>query len=114
MRIPEVMSFREFRAGLASTLKRVQHEGGPVFVGAHRKPEAVVMSVAQYEELTEAAESALEAGARREAMADALASVRLEGLEPSAEGLALLHAVAEGELSSDAARQQILARYRQP
>ena len=34
MRPPEVLSFREFRAGLAATLKRVQSPGSePVFVG---------------------------------------------------------------------------------
>lgn len=105
MRAPEVLSFREFRAGLAATLKRVQDPGaGPVFVGAHRKPEAVVMSVSHYQELTEAAE-------RREAIAEALASVRAEGLEPSSEGLELLAAVAAGELSTAELRERVLARY---
>jgi hypothetical protein len=35
MRPPEVLSFREFRAGLAATLRRVQ--AGPVFVGSRRR-----------------------------------------------------------------------------
>lgn len=107
MRPPEVLSFREFRAGLAATLKRVQvPDSGPVFVGAHRKPEAVVMSVSQYESLVEAAQ-------RREAVAEALASVRAEGLEPSPEGLALLEAIAVGELTEDQAISQLLQRYHQ-
>jgi len=79
MRAPEVLSFREFRAGLAATLKRVQGEG-PVFVGSHRKPEAVIMSVAHYRDLVEISE-------RRAAVAEALASVRAEGLEPSDVGM---------------------------
>lgn len=104
--LPEVLSVREFRSELAATLKRVQgSEGGPVFVGSHRKPEAVVMSVSQYQELLGAAE-------RRDAVAEALASVRAEGLEPSAEGLELLEAIAAGRMSTDDARDHTLARYR--
>lgn len=106
MLLPEVLSFREFRAGLAATLKRVQDpDAGPVFVGAHRRPEAVVMSVAHYRCLREAAE-------RREAVDEALASVRLEGLEPSPEGLRMFGAVAAGTMTTDEMREQILARYR--
>jgi PHD/YefM family antitoxin component YafN of YafNO toxin-antitoxin module len=105
VRVPEVLSVREFRAGLAATLKRLQDEPDvAVFVGAHRRAEAVVMSVSQYEQLAEAA-------ARSEAMREALASVRAEGLEPSPEGLQLLDAIVAGQLSSDEVRARILARY---
>lgn len=105
MHPPEVLSFREFRTGLAATLKRVQEpDSGPVFVGAHRKPEAVVMSVSHYRSLLAAAE-------RREAVVEALASVRAEGLEPSPEGLEMLEAIAEGRMSTDEARERTLARY---
>jgi PHD/YefM family antitoxin component YafN of YafNO toxin-antitoxin module len=104
--LPEVLSFREFRAGLAATLRRVQEPGtGPVFVGAHRRPEAVVMSVSHYRHLTEAAE-------RRSAVEEALASVRAEGLEPSAEGLAVLDAVGRGELDTDGAIERLHAHHR--
>lgn len=106
MLLPEVLSFREFRAGLAATLKRVQEpDSGPVFVGAHRKPEAVVMSVAHYQCLRDAAE-------RRDAVAAALASVRAEGLEPSEHGLSLLDGMAAGRLDADEAVDQLLAPYR--
>lgn len=106
MLLPQVLSFREFRAGLAATLKRVQEpDAEPVFVGAHRKPEAVVMSVSHYQHLRDRAE-------RREAVAEALASVRAEGLEPSADGLRLFAAVAAGTLTTEEMREQILARYR--
>lgn len=105
MQLPEVLSFREFRAGLAATLKQVQAPGGgPVFVGAHRKPEAVVMSVAQYRGL-------VEAGDRRDAVVEALASVRAEGLEPSAEGLALLEAIAAGRMDEEQAIDQLRQLY---
>jgi PHD/YefM family antitoxin component YafN of YafNO toxin-antitoxin module len=104
MQLPEVLSFREFRAGLAATFKRVQEPGsGPVFVGAHRKAEAVVMSVSQYQVLVEAAE-------RRDAVSEALASVRAEGLEPSDEDLRLFTAVAAGDMTTDELRGQVLAR----
>ncbi len=104
--VPEVLSFREFRAGLATTLKRVQEPGaGPVFVGAHRRPEAVVLSAAEYERLRGAA-------GRREAVDEALASVRLEGLDPGAERHRLLDAFAAGRLGADEAADQLARHYR--
>lgn len=106
MQTPEVLSFREFRAGLAATLKRVRAPGGgPVFVGAHRKAEAVVLSVEQYRELVDDVE-------RREAVAEALASVRAEGLEPSPTGLRLLDAIASGEITEDDALDELRRHYR--
>jgi prevent-host-death family protein len=105
---PEILSVRELRAGLAGVLKQVQQPGAePVFVGPHRKAEAVVMSVSQYEQLQQQA-----AAVRREAVAEALASVRAEGLEPSPEGLERLQAVADGRMSPEEALEKALAPYR--
>lgn len=105
MLLPQVLSFREFRAGLAATLKQVQEpDAEPVFVGAHRKPEAVVMSVSHYQHLRDRAE-------RREAVEEALASVRAEGLEPSALGHRLLSEVAVGRISTDEMRRQLTEHY---
>jgi prevent-host-death family protein len=104
--VPEVLSFREFRAGLAGVLGRVRRSpDAVVFVGTHRKPEAVIMSVEQYEALQEAAE-------RQHAVAAALASVRADGLEPSVEDLALFAAVAAGEMTTGELRVRVLDRYR--
>jgi prevent-host-death family protein len=104
---PDVLSVREFRTGLTAVIKQVQEPGAdPVFVGAHRKPEAVIMSVSQYEQLQQAA------ALRREAVAEALASVRAEGLEPSPEGLDMFEAIAEGRMTVQEARERTLARYR--
>jgi hypothetical protein len=64
------------------------------------------MSVSQYEELVAAAE-------RREGVAEALASVRAEGLEPGPEVLRMFTAVAAGAMSTDELREQVLARYPQ-
>jgi PHD/YefM family antitoxin component YafN of YafNO toxin-antitoxin module len=103
--VHEVLSFREFRAGLARVMGRVRRSpDAVVFVGIHRKPEAVIMSVEQYEALHEAAE-------RQHAVAAALASVRADGLEPSAEDLALFAEVAAGEMSTDELRARVLSRY---
>lgn len=103
--LPEVLSVREFREELATTLKRVQEPGAePVFVGAHRRPEAVVISAQRYRELTEL-------DRRREAMDDALGSVRADGLEPSSEALALFEEVVAGKMTSEEVVRQLLARY---
>jgi hypothetical protein len=62
------------------------------------------MSVEHYEQLRGAA--------RERAMAQALASVRAEGLEPDADTAKLLREVAEGRLDSATALEQVLAEYR--
>lgn len=103
--VPVVMSFREFRAGLAGVLDRIRRSpGAAVYLGSHRKAEAVLVSVEQYEALLETSE-------RQHAVAAALASVRAEGLEPGADDLALFVQVAAGELTTDELRARILSRY---
>ena len=55
--VPVVLSFREFRAGLARVLDQIRRSpGAAVFVGSHRRAEAVLVSVEQYEALLEASE----------------------------------------------------------
>ncbi|GAA5175065.1 hypothetical protein GCM10023321_80290 [Pseudonocardia eucalypti] len=105
MTVPEVLSVREFREDLAGTLRRVQEpDAAPIYVGAHRRPEAVVISAQRYRELTEV-------DRRREALDNALGSVRAEGLEPSPEALELFEEVVAGRLTSEEVRQRLLARY---
>ena len=53
-----------------------------------------------------------EAVERQHAVAAALASARAEGLEPSAEDLALFAEVAGGRRSTDELRKRVLSRYR--
>jgi PHD/YefM family antitoxin component YafN of YafNO toxin-antitoxin module len=99
------MSFREFRTGLAGVLDRVRRSPvDVVYVGSHRRAEAVLVSVERYEALLETAE-------RQHAVATALASVRAEGLEPGADDLALFVQVAAGDLTTDELRAQVLSRY---
>ena len=103
--MPVVMSFREFRAGLAGVLDRVRRSPGTaIYVGSHRRAEAVLVSVEQYEALLETSE-------RQHAVAAALASVRAEGLEPGADDLALFVQVAAGELTTEELRERVLSRY---
>lgn len=96
----EVLSVREFRAGLADAIRHVREEG-PVFVGSHRRAEAVLMSVEQYDELRGAGRRV--PVPRRVAVEEAVASVRAEGLEPSAEGIRVLEAIAAEEMDGDEA-----------
>lgn len=101
---PEVLSVREFRAGLAAALARVTEQGSAMFVGAHRRPEVVVMSVEQYEALVRSAQ-------RREAVAEALASVRAEGLEPTLDALEVLEGIASGRIEEDDGIAALRARH---
>ena len=100
------MTYEPTRAGLAGVLDQVRRSpDAAVFVGAHRRAEAVLVSVEQYEALQEASE-------RQHAVAAALASVRAEGLEPGAEDLALFAEVAAGRLTTDELRERVLSRSR--
>jgi hypothetical protein len=47
-----------------------------------------------------------------EAAREAVASLRLDGLEPSPEAIALLGRVADGELTSQDAVDELVAKYR--
>lgn len=103
--VPEVLSVRELRSGLASVIDRVQ-QGAAVFVGAHRRAEVVLVSVEQYQALVRAAR-------RREAVAEALASVRAEGAEPTLDGLGLLEKLASGEVDEQEAIGRLRRRHTQ-
>jgi hypothetical protein len=49
---------------------------------------------------------------RRESVRDAIASLRVDGLEPSAFGAAVMQRVADGEIDTDEAVAEILAHHR--
>jgi hypothetical protein len=63
-----------------------------------------MVSVSQYDE---------PAAERRAAIVEALASVRAEGLEPTAEGLALLEAISAGAMTEEQALEQLRQGYLQ-
>jgi len=77
--------------------------GAPVLVG-HHEPEVVVMSSEQYEAPMGSAE-------RREAVVEALASVRAEGLEPSPDALKILEKIATGALGEEQGIEALRQRY---
>jgi PHD/YefM family antitoxin component YafN of YafNO toxin-antitoxin module len=100
----EVQSVGELREHLAEAMTAVRQPGGhPVFVGRHRRREAVLMSVERYEQLLE--------GERRTAIADALGSVRAEGFEPSPLGHDVLERMAVGTLDVEEATALLVAHY---
>jgi prevent-host-death family protein len=93
MAVPRILSVREARSGLTQVMKDVREPGAqPVYVGAHRKPEVVIMSAEQYEQLT-----------GQQAIDNSIASARLEGLEASERDVDLMKRVAAGELTTEQA-----------
>jgi Antitoxin VbhA len=62
--------------------------------------------------VTQSGSDAAEALSRREAVDEALASVRAEGLEPGPECLERLEAIADGRLTTTEAIEQLLQHYR--
>ncbi len=57
--MPRVLTMRELRQGLSGVVDEVL-AGEAVFAGSHRKPEVVLMSVRQYEQLTGAQQRVLD------------------------------------------------------
>lgn len=70
---PRVLTMRELRQGLSGVVDEVL-AGEAVFAGSHRKPEVVVMSVRQYEQLT---------GAQQRVVDSASGSLQMEGSTPT-------------------------------
>ncbi len=99
----DVLSVREARERLPSLLERFR-EGArtPVFLGSHRRTEAVMLSIDTYNELT---------SRRRNAAVQATASVRAEGLEPSAEAQEIIDRWVRGEITAEDMERQLAARY---
>lgn len=103
--VTEVLSVSELREHLADAMSQVRTSAdAPVFVGRHRRVEAVLLSADRYAQLV--------AEERRAAMASAMGSVRAEGLELDPFGEAVLREVADGTLTTQEARARLLANYR--
>jgi PHD/YefM family antitoxin component YafN of YafNO toxin-antitoxin module len=103
-----IQPLAEVRERLSQLVARFRREGAvaePVVFGTHRKPEAVLISFDAYRELVEQAE-------RGRAMAAALASVRAEGLEPSADAVVRAVRVVSGEMNENEAYEETLRQYR--
>jgi Antitoxin VbhA len=97
----DVLSVREAREQLPRLLERFRGgDRSPVFLGSHRKTEAVMIPIQVYEELTQR---------RLNAAADATASVRAEGLEPSTRSEIIIDQWVHGQISAEEMERQIAA-----
>jgi PHD/YefM family antitoxin component YafN of YafNO toxin-antitoxin module len=95
----ETLSVRETREQLSTLLDRFRSgDRTPVGVGSHRKTEAVMVPVEVYDELT---------AERTSSVAQAAASLKAEGLAPSAEAEAITERWARGEISTAQMRSMI-------
>ncbi|MBT2488212.1 type II toxin-antitoxin system Phd/YefM family antitoxin [Streptomyces sp. ISL-96] len=105
--IPEVVTVSDARAGLSRILADLEHGGAtaePVLIGAHRKPQGVLLSVEVYEALQGRT-------ARRAVVESATASLALEGLRASAESDRDAEAYVNGELNAEEAVALAVARH---
>ncbi|MCX5382340.1 type II toxin-antitoxin system Phd/YefM family antitoxin [Streptomyces sp. NBC_00083] len=96
-KIPEVVTVSDARVGLSRMLAELEHDGAgaePVLIGAHRKPQGVLLSVEAYEALTGRA-------ARRTAVDSATGSLAAEGLTTTDESVHDTEAYVAGRMSAD-------------
>ncbi|MEU3460041.1 type II toxin-antitoxin system Phd/YefM family antitoxin [Streptomyces sp. NPDC006733] len=108
MKVPEVVTVSDARAHLSQILTVLSQDGAdadPVLIGAHRKPQGVLLSVAAFEALTGRQQ-------RREAAESATGSIEAEGLRASAESDRDVEAYVRGGLSADEIVARALERYR--
>ncbi|KJF15830.1 MULTISPECIES: hypothetical protein [Acidithrix] len=92
----------EVRQKLSAILARFRTEGktaAPLFLGAHRTPEAVLLSYQQYQEIMTELDQLQSQRDRSQTDMVALASVRAEGQEPTALSHSLEAQVTAGQLS---------------
>jgi antitoxin VbhA-like protein len=99
----ETLSVREAREQLPSVLERFRSgDRTPVGVGAHRRTEAVMVPVEVFAELT---------SERAQAVAEAAASLRAEGLAPDPDAESILERWARGEISTPQMRALVRRLY---
>ena len=110
MQLTEVVTVSDARANLSRILSGL-HDAGtqaePVFIGAHRKAEGVLLSVEAYQEL-----AALQDRFKRgEAVASAWGSLAAEGLTPSAGFVGDADEFTAGEIDADELARRAIARH---
>ena len=110
MQLTEVVTVSDARANLSRILSGL-HDAGPqaepVFIGAHRKAEGVLLSVEAYQEL-----AALQDRFRRgEAVASAWGSLAAEGLTPTAGFVSDADEFTAGEIDADELARRAIARH---
>ncbi|MFI9105822.1 type II toxin-antitoxin system Phd/YefM family antitoxin [Streptomyces fildesensis] len=108
MKVPEVVTVSDARAHLSQILTVLSEDGAdadPVLIGAHRKPQGVLLSVEAFEALTGRAQ-------RRDAVESATGSVAAEGLQASVEADRDAESYVRGGLEADELVARAIARYR--
>jgi PHD/YefM family antitoxin component YafN of YafNO toxin-antitoxin module len=99
----ETLSVREAREQLPSLLERFRlGDRRPVYLGSHRRTEAVMLPVSVYDELVRS---------RRQAYAQAEASVRVEGVVPPKDIEVIVERWMHGEITADEMERQVAALY---
>ena len=102
----DVLSVREARERLPSLLERFREgDRTPVFLGSHRRTEAVMLSIDTYHELI---------ARRHNAVAHSNASLRAEGIAPPPEIEIVVDRWVHGEISTAEMEQQVAALYGLP
>jgi PHD/YefM family antitoxin component YafN of YafNO toxin-antitoxin module len=107
MDIPEVVTVSDARAGLSRILAALEDAGSdasPVLIGAHRKPQGVLLSIEAFEALTGRS-------ARRDAVASATASVAAEGLATTGAADRDAEAYVQGEIDADTLVARAISRH---
>ncbi|GAA1351606.1 type II toxin-antitoxin system Phd/YefM family antitoxin [Streptomyces beijiangensis] len=107
MDIPEVVTVSDARTGLSRLLAELSAAGTeaePVLIGAHRKPQAVLLSVEMYERL-------VGRYGRQSAAASAAGSLRAEGLVASAGAEGDVAEYVRGEATADEIVARAVGRY---
>jgi hypothetical protein len=112
MQQPEVVTVRDARKNISRILSDLQVAGSeaePIFIGAHRKPEGVLLSIEAYREL-----AALRERFRRgAAVASAWGSLRAESLEPSPAFVGDADEFTSGQIDADELVRRAIARHHQ-
>jgi PHD/YefM family antitoxin component YafN of YafNO toxin-antitoxin module len=107
----DVVTVRDARTNLSRILSSL-HDAGPqaepVFIGAHRKPEGVLLSVESFRELM----ALRERFERGEAVASAWGSLGAEGLKPTAQFVDDANDFTSGQIDADELARRAVARHR--
>ena len=111
MQPDEVVTIRDARKNFSRILSDL-HEAGPeaepVFIGAHRKAEGVLLSVESYRELA----ALRERFQRGEAVASAWGSLSAEGLEPTPQFVSDANEFTSGLIDADELARRSIERHR--
>lgn len=110
MEPPEVVTVSDARTNLSRILSSL-HDAGPeaepVFIGAHRKAEGVLLSIESYRELN----ALRERFERAEAVASAWGSAEAEGLKPTPESARDAEQYISGSIDADELVRRAVTRH---